>query len=58
VYTGYKLAAPAIFVRMYQIGKEQLLVFLTTLISTLLTDLITGDFNWVIRHFHRSRFAQ
>ena len=42
VYTGYKLAAPAIFVRMYQIGKEQLLVFLTTLISTLLTDLITG----------------
>ena len=27
---------------MYQIGKEQLLVFLTTLISTLLTDLITG----------------
>ena len=42
VYTGYKLAAPAVFVRMYQIGKEQLLVFLTTLISTLLTDLITG----------------
>jgi len=42
VYTGYKLAAPAIFVRMYQVGKEQLLVFLTTLISTLLTDLITG----------------
>ncbi len=42
VYTGYKLAAPAIFVRMYQIGKEQLLLFLTTLISTLLTDLITG----------------
>ena len=42
VYTGYKLAAPAIFVRMYQIGKEQLLVFLTTLVSTLLTDLITG----------------
>jgi carbonic anhydrase len=42
VYTGYKLAAPAIFVRMYQIGKEQLFVFLTTLISTLLTDLITG----------------
>ena len=42
VYTGYKLTAPAIFVRMYQIGKEQLFVFLTTLVSTLLTDLITG----------------
>lgn len=42
VYTGYKLTAPAIFVRMYRIGKEQLFIFLTTLIATLLTDLITG----------------
>ncbi len=42
VYTGYKLTAPAIFVRMYRIGKEQLFIFLTTLISTLLTDLISG----------------
>ena len=42
VYTGYKLTAPAIFVRMYRIGKEQLFVFLTTLIATLLTDLISG----------------
>jgi len=42
VYTGYKLTAPAIFVRMYRIGKEQLFIFLTTLIATLLTDLISG----------------
>ena len=42
VYTGYKLTAPAIFVRMYQIGKEQLFIFLTTLIVTLITDLISG----------------
>ena len=42
VYTGYKLTAPAIFVRMYQIGKEQLFIFLTTLIATLVTDLISG----------------
>ena len=32
----------AIFVRMYQIGKEQLFIFLTTLIATLITDLISG----------------
>ena len=42
VYTGYKLTAPAIFVRMYQIGKEQLFIFLTTLVATLITDLISG----------------
>lgn len=42
VYTGYKLTSPAIFVRMYRIGKEQLFIFLTTLIATLLTDLISG----------------
>lgn len=42
VFTGYKLAAPAIFIRMYRIGTEQLFIFLTTLLTTLLTDLITG----------------
>ena len=36
------MTAPAIFVRMYRIGKEQLFIFLTTLIATLLTDLISG----------------
>lgn len=51
VYTGYKLAAPAVFVRMYQIGKEQLFVFLTTLVSTLLTDLITGILIGVLATF-------
>ena len=51
VYTGYKLAAPTVFVRMYQIGKEQLFVFLTTLVSTLLTDLITGILIGVLATF-------
>jgi len=51
VYTGYKLAAPAIFVRMYQIGKEQLFIFLTTLIATLLTDLISGILIGVLATF-------
>jgi hypothetical protein len=51
VYTGYKLATPAIFVRMYQIGKEQLFVFLATVISTLLTDLITGVFVGLVATF-------
>jgi MFS superfamily sulfate permease-like transporter len=51
VYTGYKLAAPNVFVRMYQIGKEQLFVFLTTLVSTLITDLITGILIGVLATF-------
>lgn len=42
VYTGYKLTAPAIFVRMFRVGKEQLFIFFTTLIVTLVTDLISG----------------
>ncbi len=51
VYTGYKLTAPAIFVRMFRIGKEQLFIFLTTVVSTLLTDLITGILIGVLATF-------
>ncbi len=42
VYTGYRLAAPENFIRIYKIGKEQAFIFLVTLFGTLLTDLITG----------------
>lgn len=42
VYTGYKLAAPKAFVHAYKIGKEQLYIFLTTVIVTLATDLLLG----------------
>ncbi|AWW00653.1 SulP family inorganic anion transporter [Arcticibacterium luteifluviistationis] len=42
VYTGYKLASPAILQKIRDIGKEQVLIFLVTLITTLLTSLIIG----------------
>lgn len=42
VYTGYKLAAPAIIEKIFSIGKEQLLIFAVTLLVTLFTSLITG----------------
>lgn len=42
VYTGYKLASPMAFVHTYKIGKEQLFIFLTTIIITLATDLLLG----------------
>jgi len=42
VYTGYKLASPENIKKTFQIGSEQLLIFLITLITTLATSLITG----------------
>lgn len=42
VYTGYKLSSPKEFVNTYKIGKEQLAIFLTTLLVTLATDLLLG----------------
>lgn len=42
VYTGYKLASPDNFLRIYKIGPEQAFIFTITLVSTLLTNLIFG----------------
>tara|TARA_R110001592_G_scaffold299147_2_gene570040 strand:+ start:12205 stop:14445 length:2241 start_codon:yes stop_codon:yes gene_type:complete len=42
VYTGYKLATPKNFSKIAQIGKEQILIFSATLLTTLFTNLITG----------------
>lgn len=42
VYTGYKLATPKTFRKVAKIGKEQIAIFLVTLLTTLFTNLITG----------------
>jgi len=42
VYTGYKLASPNILKKVADIGREQVLIFLVTLITTLFTSLIIG----------------
>jgi MFS superfamily sulfate permease-like transporter len=42
VYTGAMLASPAEFKHMGELGRDQLAVFLTTLIVTLATDLLVG----------------
>ena len=42
VYTGYKLASPENIKKTFKVGSEQLIIFLVTLIITVLTNLISG----------------
>lgn len=42
VYTGFRLAHPREFLNVYRIGREQLLIFITTIIMVLATDLLIG----------------
>lgn len=42
IAVAYRLASPKEFKHTYHVGKEQLLIFLTTLIVTLATDLLVG----------------
>lgn len=42
IFTGYKLASPKVFKEIAKIGKDQLIIFISTLIVTLATDLIIG----------------
>lgn len=51
VYTGYKLAAPVNISKVFRIGKEQLIIFLTTLLVTIFTNLITGIFSGILITF-------
>jgi MFS superfamily sulfate permease-like transporter len=42
IYTGFRLTHPREFMHVYSIGKEQLLVFVATLVGVLATDLLIG----------------
>ncbi|MEH6536831.1 MAG: SulP family inorganic anion transporter [Psychroserpens sp.] len=42
VYTGYKLASPDLIKKIFSVGKEQLIIFFVTLLSTLKFGLIIG----------------
>jgi len=42
IYAGYRLAAPRQFVHTLRLGKEQLAIFLITIVVTLFEDLLLG----------------
>ena len=42
VYTGFKLASPAVFKQIYKQGTEQLIFFVGTMVLTLYTNLLVG----------------
>ena len=42
IFVGFRLASPTEFKHVYHIGKEQLIIFLVTIIATLSTDLLIG----------------
>lgn len=42
VFTGFRLASPQEFVHMYHLGKDQIIIFLSTIIGVLATDLLKG----------------
>ncbi len=42
VYTGTRLASPKLFKETYQVGKEQIAVFVITVVVTLAEDLLVG----------------
>jgi len=42
VYTGFRLAHPREFLHVYRIGREQLVVFVGTIVAVLATDLLVG----------------
>lgn len=48
VYTGFKLASPAVFKQIYSHGIEQLIFFVGTMVLTLYTNLLIGLFGGLL----------
>ena len=42
VFTGFRLASPQEFIRLWHVGREQFIIFVATVIGVLATDLLMG----------------
>lgn len=42
IFTGFRLASPKEFLMVYKVGKEQFIIFVTTIVAVLATDLLIG----------------
>ncbi len=51
VFTGYRLASPSSFAHVMGIGKEQLFMFVVTIIGVIATDLLIGVFIGIATKF-------
>lgn len=51
IFVGYRLASPKTFFHAFETGRDQLLVFVTTIAVTLFTDLLLGIFAGILLEF-------
>jgi hypothetical protein len=51
IFTGYRLASPKVFRETYKVGKEQLAIFIITIIVTLAEGLLEGIFAGILAKF-------
>jgi MFS superfamily sulfate permease-like transporter len=51
IFTGYRLASPKVFRETYKVGKEQLAIFIVTIIVTLAEGLLEGIFAGILAKF-------
>ncbi len=63
IVIGYKLAKPALFKQLYQLGSEQFIPFMATVIGILATDLLKGisigiafGLFYTLRHSYRNAY--
>jgi MFS superfamily sulfate permease-like transporter len=48
IYTGFRLASPREFAKTWRIGREQMVIFASTLVVTVATDLLLGVFAGIV----------
>lgn len=51
IFTGFRLASPKEFKHVYEIGKSEFVVFVTTLVMVLVTDLLVGIALGILTNF-------